>query len=138
MEFLVKRQNPAANRALVVLKCHNSIIPSTPAFAQYPEARSPLSPSGNLERSLPALTDIVEFLERIERLHPFIQRIAIKLYSWAKSVDQIHLHQIATLLESSQLSQCEQRFLEEQKAKKISPKQQEVLNQIEAKVGVKG
>jgi len=134
----LKRQNPAANRALVRLNFHNSIVPSALASTQYLEARSPLSLSGNLERSLPALTDIIEFLERIERLHPFIQRITIKLYSWAKSIEQIHLRQIASLLESSQLSQCEQRFLEEQKAKKISPKQQEVLNQIEAKVGVKG
>jgi len=49
------------------------------------------------ERSLPDLTDIIEFLERIQCSHPFIQRIAIRLYSWAKGIDQRHLYRIASI-----------------------------------------
>lgn len=43
---------------------------------------------------------------------------------------------IIQLLKSPQVSQWERTFLEGVKGKKISPKQQEVLAQIEAKVGV--
>lgn len=45
---------------------------------------------------------------------------------------------INQLLKSPQLSQWERTFLEGVKGKKISPKQQEVLARIEAKVGGQG
>mgnify|MGYP001507314033 CR=1 FL=1 len=48
-------------------------------------------------QSLPSLTETIEFLERIERSHPFIQRIAIALYSWARRVDQQHLNRIRAI-----------------------------------------
>lgn len=62
------------------------IVLSVPVLTQDPEARS-----------LPSLTDIIDFLEQVERSHPFIQRIAIRLYSWAKGIDQLHLYQIASI-----------------------------------------
>jgi len=74
-----------------------SIVPQATAQKQYPDTRSPLSPKGNQERSLPDLTDIIEFLERIQCSHPSIQRIAIRLYSWAKGIDQRHLYRIASI-----------------------------------------
>lgn len=49
------------------------------------------------ERSLPDLTEIVEFLERIERAHCFIQRIAIFIYSLVKGINELHLYRIASI-----------------------------------------
>lgn len=42
---------------------------------------------------------------------------------------------IAVLLKSPQLSEWERTFLEGLKGKKVSPRQQEILNRIEVKVG---
>lgn len=82
----MKRQNPGGNGVLVQSKSDNLIVPTTPASEQYLEARS-----------LPSLTDLIGFLERIERSHPIIQRIAIRLYARFTGIDQRHLHHIADI-----------------------------------------
>ncbi len=97
MEILVKRQNPVMNRALVRLNSHNSIVLSAPALTQYLETRSLLSLSGNSEQSLPALTESIEFLERIRSLNPSIKQRAIRLYSLMKGIDQQHLYRIESI-----------------------------------------
>jgi len=49
------------------------------------------------KRSLPDLTEIVEFLERIEKAHCLIQRIAIFIYSLVKGINELHLYRIASI-----------------------------------------
>lgn len=82
----MKRQNPGGNGVLVQSKSDNLIVPTTPASEQYLEARS-----------LPSLTDLIEFLERIQRLHPIIRRTAIRLYTKFTGIDQQHLDRIAKI-----------------------------------------
>lgn len=53
--------------------------------------------SGNPERTLPALTEAIEFLERIQRANPFLQRIALRLYGFVLGIDQRHLYRIASI-----------------------------------------
>ena len=72
------------------------ILPPKPAPAQDLETKSPQPPSGNQD-SFASLTDTIEFLEWIKQFAPFVQRIAISLYSWAKGIDQHHLYRIASI-----------------------------------------
>jgi hypothetical protein len=65
--------------------------------AQDLKQRSPLTTSGDCCESLPSLTDLIEFLERIQRSHPIIQRIAIRLYARFTGIDQRHLYHIADI-----------------------------------------
>ena len=60
----------------------------------FPEL-SPADSTSKIERDLPLLTEAIEFLEWIERSHPFMQQIALRLYSWVKRVEQQDLRQIA-------------------------------------------
>lgn len=77
---------PVGMGAVVQFKFRNSILPLATALKQYLAARS-----------LPSLTDTIEFLEQIERSHPIIQQIALRFYGWVKGVEQQHLRRIATI-----------------------------------------
>ena len=49
------------------------------------------------KRSLQDLTEIVEFLEQIERSHHVIQQIAIFIHSLVKSINELRLYQIVSI-----------------------------------------
>lgn len=73
------------------------IVRPAPVDAQDLKQRSPLPTSGESRGSLPSLTNLIEFLERIQRSHPIIQRIAIRLYASFTGIDQEHLYHIAEI-----------------------------------------
>lgn len=67
------------------------------AFRVFILTQNPAAKQVSNTQPLPSLTETIEFLEKIERSHPLIQRIALVLYSWAKNVDQAHLHRIRAI-----------------------------------------